>query len=76
MADKSTAIPIGICENVPVMVANVKIPTHFVILEMPKDDNPSIILGRPFLNTAGASIDCTNSKVTFKVEGKEHTIYF
>jgi hypothetical protein len=50
MADKSTAIPIGICENVPVMVANVKIPTHFVILEMPEDDNPSIILGRPFLN--------------------------
>jgi hypothetical protein len=39
MADKSTAIPIGICENVHVMVANVKIPTDFVILEMPEDDN-------------------------------------
>jgi hypothetical protein len=76
MADKSTAIPIGICENVPVVVANVQIPTDFVILEMPKDDNLSIILGRPFLNTAGVVIDCTKSKVTFKVEGKEHTIYF
>ena len=43
---------------------------------MPEDDNLSIILGRPFLNTAGAVIDCTKSKVTFKVEGKEHTIYF
>jgi hypothetical protein len=41
MADKSTPIPIGICENVPVMVPNVKIPTDFVILEMPKDDNLS-----------------------------------
>jgi hypothetical protein len=41
MADKSTPIPIGICENVPVMVANVKFPTDFVILEMPKDDNLS-----------------------------------
>jgi hypothetical protein len=70
MADKSTAIPIGICENVPVMVANVKIPSDFVILEMPEDDNLSIILGRPFLNTIGAVIDCTKSKVTFKVEGK------
>jgi hypothetical protein len=76
MAYKSTTIPIGICENVPVVVANVKIPTDFVILEMPKDDNLSIIPGRPFLNTAGAIIDCTKSKVTFKVEGNEHTIYF
>ena len=31
---------------------------------MPEDDNMSIILGRPFLNTAGAVIDCNKSKVT------------
>ena len=36
----------------------------------------SIILGRPFLNTAGAVINCTESKVTFNVKEKEHTIYF
>jgi hypothetical protein len=42
--DKSTIIPIGICEDVPIMIANVKIPTDFVILEIPKDDNFSIIL--------------------------------
>ena len=53
MADKSTAIPIGICEDVPVFVANVTILTDIVILEMPEDDNMSIILGRPFLDTAG-----------------------
>ena len=64
MADKSTAIPIGICEDVPVVVvvvANVTILTDFVILEMPEDDNISIILGRPFLNTAGAVIDCNKN---------------
>ena len=76
MADKSTAIPIGICEDVPISVANVIIPTDFVVLEMPEDDNLSIILGRPFLNTVGAVIDYTESKVTFNVKGKEHTIYF
>src|SRR3989337_4399297 len=59
MADKSTAIPIRICEDVPVVVANVTILTYFVILYMPEDDAMSIILGRPFLNTAGAVIDCT-----------------
>ena len=53
MANKSTAIPIGICEDVPVVVANVTILTDFVILEMPEDNNMSIILGRPFLNIAG-----------------------
>jgi hypothetical protein len=54
----------------------VKIPIDFIIFEMPEDDNISIILGRPFLKTAGAIIDCTKSKVTFKVEGKYHTIHF
>ena len=47
MADKSTAIPIGICEDVPVVVANSTILTEFVILGIPKDDSMSIILGRP-----------------------------
>ena len=65
MADKSTAIPIGICEDVPIVVANVTILTDFVILEMPEDDNMSIILGRPFLNTAGAVIDCNKARSLF-----------
>jgi hypothetical protein len=43
---------------------------------MPEDDNMSIILGRPFLNTAGAIIDCNQGKVTFNVNDKEHTVYF
>jgi hypothetical protein len=76
MADKSTAIPIGILyQDVPISIANV-IPIDFVILEMPEDENLSIILGRPFLNTRGAVINCTESKVTFNVRGNEHTIYF
>ena len=74
MDEKSTAIPIGICEDVPVLVANVTILTNFVILEMPEDENMSIILGRPFLNTAGAVIDCNKSKVTFHINGNEHTV--
>jgi hypothetical protein len=77
MDDKSTTILIGICEDVLVQVANnCLILTDFVVLEMPKDDNMSIILGRPFFNTAGAVIDCNQGKVTFNVNDKEHTIYF
>ena len=63
MADKSTTIPVGICEDVPVQVAHsCMILTDFVVLEMPEDDNMSIILGRPFLNNAGAVIDCNQGK--------------
>ncbi|KAI4994695.1 hypothetical protein ZWY2020_034336 [Hordeum vulgare] len=44
MADKSTAFPIGICEDVPVVVANTTIFTDFVILDIPEDDVMSLIL--------------------------------
>ena len=43
---------------------------------MPEDDNMSIILGRPFLNTAGAVIDCNKGKVTFHINCNEHTVHF
>jgi hypothetical protein len=77
MADKSTTIPIDICENFPIQVANsCLILTDFVVLEMPEDDNMSIILGRPFLNTAGAVINCNQGKVTFNFNDKEYTVYF
>jgi hypothetical protein len=77
MADKYTTIPIGICEDVPVQVANnCLILIDFVVLEIPEDDNMSIILGRPFLNTTGAVIDCNQGKVTFNVNDKEHMAYF
>ena len=77
MTDKSIVVPVGICEDVPVQVANnCLILTDFVVFEMPEDDNMSIILGRPFLNTAGAVIDCNKGKVTFNVNEKEHTVYF
>ena len=80
MADKSTVIPIGICEDVPVVVANISILTDFVILDIREDDSMSIILGRPFLNTflntAGAVIDCNKGNVTFHVNGNEHTYTF
>ena len=57
------------------MVANVTILMYFVILDIPEDDSMSIILGRPFLNTAGALIDCNKWNVTFHVNGNEHMVH-
>ena len=76
MAYKLTAIPINICEDVPIVVANVTILTDFVILDIPEDNSMSIILGRPFLNTAGAVIDCNKGNATFHVNGNERTVHF
>ena len=76
MADKSTAVPIGICEDAPVEVANCLILTDFLVLDMPEDGSMYIILGRPFLNTTGDVIDCNKGKVTFNVNDKEHKVYF
>ena len=76
IADKLTAFSIDICEDVPVVVANTTILTNFVILDIPEDDAMAVILGRPFLNTAGAVIDCNKGNVTFHVNGNEHTVHF
>ena len=48
MADKSTAIPVGICEDVPVVVANVTVLTDFVILDIPEDIVCLLFLEDPF----------------------------
>ena len=76
MADKSTAILVGICEDVPVVVANVTILTDFAILDIHEDDSMSIILGKPFLNTVRVVIDCNKGNVTFHVNGNDHKVHF
>jgi len=75
MPDKSTTIPIGICEDVPVVVANITILMDFVILDIPEDDSMLIILDRPFFNTSGAVIDGNKGNATFYVNGNEHTVH-
>ncbi|XP_074298557.1 uncharacterized protein LOC141629456 [Silene latifolia] len=67
MADHSTKKPLGVLEDVPVRVGKFFIPVDFVIVDMTEDAHIPIILGRPFLHTAGAVIDVKNGMVTLKV---------
>ena len=48
MADKSTTIPVGICEDVPVVVANVTILTDFLFLISPRTIVCLLFLENPF----------------------------
>ncbi|WJX45921.1 hypothetical protein P8452_32768 [Trifolium repens] len=56
-ADRSVKYPLGILENVPVRVGQFFIPTDFIVMDIKGDSNTPIILGRPFLATAGAIIE-------------------
>ena len=67
LADRSIKYPVDILENVPVRVGQFYIPTDFIIMDIKEDASTPIILGRPFLATAGAIIDVKRGKLTFEV---------
>ncbi|KAL6325872.1 hypothetical protein AAG906_038361 [Vitis piasezkii] len=64
LADRSVKIPRGIIEDVLVQVDNFYYPVDFVVLDtdpLVKEANyVPIILGRPFLATSNAIINCRN----------------
>jgi hypothetical protein len=70
LADRSVQYPAGIIKDVPVKVGEIYVPTDFVVMEMEEDNQIPILLGRPFLATAGAIIDVKHGKLAFNV-GKE-----
>ncbi|XP_017250617.2 uncharacterized protein LOC108221232 [Daucus carota subsp. sativus] len=67
LADRTIKYPLGVLEDVLVNVDKFVIPCDFVILEMNEDVEIPIILGRPFLATAGASIDVKAGKLALNV---------
>ncbi|XP_057996606.1 uncharacterized protein LOC131175924 [Hevea brasiliensis] len=71
LADRSIKYLVKILENVPLKVGKFFIHVDFVVLEMEEDVRTPIILGRPFLATAGANIDVKNRKLKLKVGEEE-----
>jgi hypothetical protein len=70
LADRSVKYPVGQVEDLPLQVGKFYISIDFVTIKMDKDPDTSLILGRPFLNTAGTQIDVRGGKLTFEI-GKE-----
>ena len=64
LADRSVKIPKGMVEDVLVKIDKFYYPVDFVVLDTePSSNEPNhvpIILGRPFLATANAIINCRN----------------
>ncbi|GKG21109.1 reverse transcriptase domain-containing protein, partial [Tanacetum coccineum] len=74
LADRSFQYPVGIAENMLVEVGKFTFPVNFVILEMEEDSKVPLILGRPFLHTAGVVIRVKQKQLNLGV-GTERMIF-
>jgi hypothetical protein len=56
MADQSLRWPEDIAKDVLVKIQYYYVPANFLVLDMPRDEDTLIILGRSFLNIIDAVI--------------------
>ena len=67
--------PTGIGEDIPVKIQDCYIPLDFVVLDMEVAKELTLILGRPFLSTAGAQIDGAR-EIRFNIHGNKEKFAF
>jgi hypothetical protein len=65
LADFFTIKLVGFVEDILVKIEGIYIPADFVVVDIEEDDDVPIILGRPFLATAGAIVDVKNGRIVF-----------
>ncbi|KAG7530189.1 hypothetical protein ISN45_Un50g000010 [Arabidopsis thaliana x Arabidopsis arenosa] len=75
LADRSSRKPFGMLKDLPVMINGVEVPTDFVVLDMEVEHKDPLILGRPFLASAGAVIDVREGKISLNL-GKHIKLQF
>ncbi|CAM8922985.1 unnamed protein product [Rhodiola kirilowii] len=74
LGDRSCRLPRGILKDVPVKVKNIYIPVDFIVLEISKDIDIPIILGRSFLYTAKAVLNMDRGSLALRV-GSERVVF-
>jgi hypothetical protein len=60
----------------PVKIMDCFIPVNFVVLDLDVSKETLLILGRPFLSTAGAHINVGAGEIRFNINGKEEKFLF
>ena len=76
LADHSTKQALGIVKDVMVELHMKFVPVDFVIMDMGSNRSSPIILGRLFLRTSGALIDCKDGNVKFQFPHKKPMEHF
>jgi hypothetical protein len=67
LVDASVRLSLGIVEDVPVKVGIFFVLGDFIVMEMEKDKEVPIILGRPFLRTVGVIVDMREGTLMVRV---------
>jgi len=70
LVGRSIKRPVGILEDVPVQVDKFIIPYDFIVIDMDENFQAPLILGRPFLATAGVVIDVQAGAMSFQLCGE------
>ena len=73
-ADHTIKQPYGIAEDVLIEIENFVFPVDFQTMDISKDEETPIILGRPFLLTSRCNFDIETGNVTIKSFDEEITL--
>jgi hypothetical protein len=76
LGDNTIRYPLGIAEDVPMKVGHHFIPVGFMVLKMGEREKPPLILVRPFLKTAGATIDVGKGEINFDINSERSSFKF
>ncbi|GKC98035.1 MAK10-like protein [Tanacetum coccineum] len=63
LADGTKSYPVGIVKDVEVHIGKLKLLNDFYVIDMKKDPKTPLLVGRGFLATANAVIDCRMAKI-------------
>ncbi|GJR73048.1 MAK10-like protein [Tanacetum coccineum] len=63
LVDGTKSYPVGIVKDVEVHIGKLKLLNDFYVLDMKKDPETPLLIGRGFLATANAVIDCRMAKI-------------
>ncbi|GJT79624.1 MAK10-like protein [Tanacetum coccineum] len=63
LADRTKSYPVGIFKDVEVHIGKLKLLNDFYVIDMKKDPETPLLVGRGFLATANAIIDCRMAKI-------------
>ncbi|GJT27108.1 retrovirus-related pol polyprotein from transposon TNT 1-94 [Tanacetum coccineum] len=64
LADGTKSYPVGIVKDVEVRIGKLKLLNDFYVIDMKKDSETPLLVGRGFLATANVVIDCRKAKIS------------
>ncbi|GJT50514.1 MAK10-like protein [Tanacetum coccineum] len=74
LADGTKSYPVGIVKDVEVRIGKLKLLNDFYVIDIKKDPEIPLLVGRGFLATANAVIDCRKAKIAIE-EGITRSVF-